>query len=372
MPTSSGSATSAASSTARRRRCRSACASGSAPASCRSRCSCSSTRRSTRSAAARRRPSCRSARRATARAASTWSRTPRGGKLTYHGPGQLVGYPIMHVGSVPEFILTMERAIVAALGDAGVEAGTRLGHKHVGVWVGRAQDRVGGRAHLPGRLGARLRRQRRERPRAVQLGGGLRAAGGDDDLAARPRASPRASPASASAWGTASARRSGAASGSSRRRGSASSRRWPPMDVGLVIFPTGDGIRPDELAWRPRTRGYESLFFTEHTHIPISRGHRRGRGGGELPEKYRRTHDPFVALAFAAAATDQPDRRHQRLPGDRARPDRAGQADRLARRAVRRALRVRRRRRLEQARRCATTAPTRRRATATCASAWRR
>jgi lipoyl(octanoyl) transferase len=63
-------------------------------------------------------------------------RTPRGGKLTYHGPGQLVGYPIMHVGSVPEYILTMERAIVAALADAGVEAGTRLGHKHVGVWAG--------------------------------------------------------------------------------------------------------------------------------------------------------------------------------------------------------------------------------------------
>jgi lipoyl(octanoyl) transferase len=62
--------------------------------------------------------------------------TPRGGQLTYHGPGQLVGYPIMRVANVPEFILTMERAIVAALADAGLEAGTRLGHKHVGVWVG--------------------------------------------------------------------------------------------------------------------------------------------------------------------------------------------------------------------------------------------
>lgn len=63
-------------------------------------------------------------------------RTARGGQLTYHGPGQLVGYPIMHVASVPEYILTMERALVTALGDAGVAAQTKLGHKHVGVWVG--------------------------------------------------------------------------------------------------------------------------------------------------------------------------------------------------------------------------------------------
>src|SRR3954451_18387851 len=63
-------------------------------------------------------------------------RTPRGGQLTYHGPGQLVGYPIMRVERVPEFVLTMERAIVAALADAGLEAGTRHGHRHVGVWVG--------------------------------------------------------------------------------------------------------------------------------------------------------------------------------------------------------------------------------------------
>jgi lipoate-protein ligase B len=42
----------------------------------------------------------------------------------------------MRVASVPEYILTMEKAIVAALADAGLEAHTKLGHKHVGVWVG--------------------------------------------------------------------------------------------------------------------------------------------------------------------------------------------------------------------------------------------
>src|SRR3954465_7235193 len=63
-------------------------------------------------------------------------RTPRGGQLTYHGPGQLVGYPIMRVASVPEYILTMEQAIVTALADAGLQAATKLGHRHVGVWVG--------------------------------------------------------------------------------------------------------------------------------------------------------------------------------------------------------------------------------------------
>jgi lipoyl(octanoyl) transferase len=64
--------------------------------------------------------------------------TERGGKLTYHGPGQLVGYPIMHVPNVREFVESMERALVAAINDAGVPAGTRDGREFTGVWV---QDR---------------------------------------------------------------------------------------------------------------------------------------------------------------------------------------------------------------------------------------
>jgi probable F420-dependent oxidoreductase len=74
------------------------------------------------------------------------------------------------------------------------------------------------------------------------------------------------------------------------------------MDVGLAIFLTGDGIHPAVLAQAAEERGYESLMVTEHTHIPVSAG-MVDRNGGPLDDKYRRTHDPFVALAFAAAAT---------------------------------------------------------------------
>ena len=63
--------------------------------------------------------------------------TNRGGKVTYHGPGQLVGYPIMRTTDVVAFVRTMERALVAALGDEGIEARLRTaeGPDFTGVWV---------------------------------------------------------------------------------------------------------------------------------------------------------------------------------------------------------------------------------------------
>jgi lipoyl(octanoyl) transferase len=57
----------------------------------------------------------------------------RGGRVTYHGPGQLVGYPIMRIEDVVEFLRVMERAIIGALGDEGIEAQVREGL--TGVWV---------------------------------------------------------------------------------------------------------------------------------------------------------------------------------------------------------------------------------------------
>jgi lipoyl(octanoyl) transferase len=63
--------------------------------------------------------------------------TDRGGKVTYHGPGQLVGYPIMRIGDVVEYVRTMEQAIVAALADEGLRARGRVdeGRDFLGVWV---------------------------------------------------------------------------------------------------------------------------------------------------------------------------------------------------------------------------------------------
>lgn len=63
--------------------------------------------------------------------------TDRGGRVTYHGPGQLVGYPIMRVSDIGAHLRRMEAAIVDALGDEGIEARSRCaeGPDYTGVWV---------------------------------------------------------------------------------------------------------------------------------------------------------------------------------------------------------------------------------------------
>lgn len=74
------------------------------------------------------------------------------------------------------------------------------------------------------------------------------------------------------------------------------------MRIGVCYFPTDYGIDIAVLARAAEERGFDSLLLPEHTHIPTSR-RTPYPGGGELPKAYSHTHDPFVALSFAAAAT---------------------------------------------------------------------
>ena len=74
------------------------------------------------------------------------------------------------------------------------------------------------------------------------------------------------------------------------------------MKLGLCSFPTDYGIAPDALAAAAEERGFESLFFCEHTHIPVSR-RTPYPAGGELPRMYLHSLDLFGALTAAAVVT---------------------------------------------------------------------
>jgi probable F420-dependent oxidoreductase len=74
------------------------------------------------------------------------------------------------------------------------------------------------------------------------------------------------------------------------------------MDIGVTLFVTDQSIRPDVLAREVEDRGLESIWYPEHTHFPVSR-RTPYPGGGELPEMYKRTLDPFVAIAAGVSVT---------------------------------------------------------------------
>ena len=76
------------------------------------------------------------------------------------------------------------------------------------------------------------------------------------------------------------------------------------MELGLAHFATDYGMQPADLARRAEELGFESLFFPEHTHIPVSRD-TPYPGGTELPREYSHIVDPFVGLAAAATATER-------------------------------------------------------------------
>jgi probable F420-dependent oxidoreductase len=74
------------------------------------------------------------------------------------------------------------------------------------------------------------------------------------------------------------------------------------MHHAVMLFPTDYSIAPADLAQEAEARGFESIWFPEHSHIPTSR-ETPFPGGGDLPKMYYDALDPFVALAAAAAVT---------------------------------------------------------------------
>jgi probable F420-dependent oxidoreductase len=76
------------------------------------------------------------------------------------------------------------------------------------------------------------------------------------------------------------------------------------VQYGVIMFPADYALPVVELGREVEQRGFESLFLPEHTHIPASR-RTPYPGGGDLPEYYWHTLDPFVALAAVAASTER-------------------------------------------------------------------
>ena len=77
------------------------------------------------------------------------------------------------------------------------------------------------------------------------------------------------------------------------------------MRLGVTMFATDRTMSVPALAREAEARGLTSLFLPEHTHIPTSRRTPPPTGDPELPDEYKRTVDPFVALAAAAAVTER-------------------------------------------------------------------
>ena len=74
------------------------------------------------------------------------------------------------------------------------------------------------------------------------------------------------------------------------------------ISYGVSIFPTDYSMQPIAIATAVEARDFDSIFFPEHTHIPVARKS-PWPGGEVLPKHYSHTHDPFVALAACAAVT---------------------------------------------------------------------
>ncbi len=74
------------------------------------------------------------------------------------------------------------------------------------------------------------------------------------------------------------------------------------MKFGISIFLTHKGPNPGEMASAAENLGFDSIFVSEHSHIPVDTEFPLG---GDVPMPYRSMHDPFVALGAAASVTSR-------------------------------------------------------------------
>jgi len=198
-------------------------------------------------------------------------RADRGGQVTYHGPGQLVGYPIVSVpggpGAVPAHMAAIEQVVIDALADLGLGGCGRLDRPgHEGVWV----DPTGPRPRKVCAVGARVTRGRSMHGFALNV---------DPDLAMFghivPCGLPDAAVTSLAAEGLDLPLQ--AVVDAIVRR---SSRRWAPDDL----------VERQDVAWRVAP---EDL-------APFSRG--GGPGQPVRPDQHGRTSAPVRLLGRLAEA----------------------------------------------------------------------
>ena len=121
------------------------------------------------------------------------------------------------------------------------------------------------------------------------------------------------------------------------------------MHIGLSMFPTEYAIEPHHLAIEAEARAFESLWFPEHTHIPAGR-RTPYPGGGDLPKEYWHTFDPFGALCAAAAGDQNDQARDRHLLAHQRDTIVTAKETRNCGSALRRALPLRNRRRVERRR----------------------
>ncbi|HEY0576558.1 MAG TPA: LLM class F420-dependent oxidoreductase, partial [Pseudonocardia sp.] len=78
-----------------------------------------------------------------------------------------------------------------------------------------------------------------------------------------------------------------------------------PVRLGVTVFLTDLSINPVRLAREVEARGFHSVYFPEHTHIPVARETPHPVEGHDFDPSYRRTLDPYIALAAASSVTER-------------------------------------------------------------------